>query len=91
MGGGGEGGAKKPKPTKQTMQSIYERKASALLWLKWIETESVHNLKERRSSISEHRREKKKCCFYHFSANHWIQGCRLFSISISMQHLSIFQ
>jgi len=80
---------KKEKKTqqKQTMSSLSERKASALLWLKWIETKSVHKLKEKRSNISGHRREKKKSCFCHFSANHQIPGLpSLFPISVGMQH-----
>lgn len=38
-------GKKKIQTKNQTMQSIVERKASALLWVKWIESRSAEKLK----------------------------------------------
>lgn len=64
---------KKKSKQKQTMQSVEERKAFALLWIKWIETKSVQKLKKKQYFRAEE--GEGKCCFCHFSANHCIQGC----------------
>lgn len=71
------------------MQGIYERKVSVLPWLKRIETESVHKLKDKEKHFlrtEEGEEEMLLLC----QPQHPGQPS-LFSISISMQHLSILQ
>lgn len=58
---------KKKSKQKQTIQSIGERKASALLWLKWLETRSVQKLKKKRYFRAEE--GEGKCCSCRFSAS----------------------
>lgn len=82
---------KEKKKSKQTMQSMGERKASTLLWVKWIESRRAQKLKMKQYFGAEE--GEGKHCFCHFSANQLHPGhLSLLPTSISMQqHPSVSQ
>lgn len=70
------------------MQSIRERRASTLLWLKWIESKSVQKLKHKQYFRAEE--GEGKCYFCHFSANRCIQGCSPCFLPRSVCSIQVF-